>query len=293
MLKAIARGRHTKAACLTAAILVLSHPTLVAAQPGTDTVARDEVALAERNAAEAFDAYRAGHYGTAVALYVQAYNATPNADILYNIARIYDTKLGDRKLAMTFYRRYIADPGALADRIKLANERLVSLREAEIAADDSPAPRDGASNDGASNTDPSNARRRVSAGPAQAQPDSESARTWSTQELFGVIVGAAGVVGVGIGAGFGVAALSDAGTARDLCDGNACREQRGVTAARNASQNARVSTVGFAAGAALLGIGTALFLSADKPTERPQVGRLRWAPLASKSSVALGVSGAW
>jgi hypothetical protein len=210
-----------------------------------------------------------------VSLYVQSYNAAPNADVLYNIARIYDTKLGDRKLAMTFYRRYIADPGAMADRIKSSNERLVALREADIAADQA-----------ASVSRPQN----VTAADAAPTP---SDRTWSNQELVGAIVGAAGIVGVGIGAAFGAAALSGARTARDLCDGNACREQRGVTAARDANQNARVSTLGFAAGGALLGIGTALFLSADNPTERAESARVRWAPMASKSSVALEVTGAW
>ncbi|MET0411237.1 MAG: hypothetical protein ABW217_08065 [Polyangiaceae bacterium] len=242
------------------------------------TSAQAEVELAERHAAQAFEAYQAGRHGTAVSLYVQAYNASPNADILYNIARIYDTKLGDRKLALTFYRRYIADPGAQADRIKLCNERLMALREAEIAAEQTP---EAVSSSGAS----------TRAG--SAAESAESDRTWSNQELVGAIVGASGVVGVVIGAAFGVAAIASASTARDLCDGNACREQRGVTAANDANQNARVATVGFAAGGALLAIGTALFLSADEPKERAQATRMRWTPVATESSLALEVGGSW
>jgi tetratricopeptide (TPR) repeat protein len=269
-----------KAACLAAALLALSRPDrALAQQPQADTSAAADVELAERNAADAFTAYEAGRYATAVSLYVQAYNASPNADILYNIARIYDTKLGDRKLAITFYRRYIADPGALADRIKTANSRLVVLREAEIAAEQPPA------------AAAPHARLRVSAAGdrASAAPD----RTWSSQELVGGVVGAAGIVGVGVGAAFGIAAISGARTARDLCDGNACSEQRGVSAARDAKQNARVSTVGFAAGGALLALGTALFVAADENSERAQSAGVTWTPVASKSSVALGVSGAW
>jgi tetratricopeptide (TPR) repeat protein len=270
------------AASLTAA-LMMGQSAFVAAQPAEPQSAAVEttpsdVELAERHAADAFAAYEAGRYGTAVSLYVQAYNASPNADILYNIARIYDTKLGDRKLALTFYRRYIADPGAQADRIKLANERLITLREAEIAAEQTGPSR------------PSPGRALGSAGSTATPTDEDR---WSNQELVGAIVGAGGVVGVVIGGAFGVAAISNASTARDLCDGNACREQRGVTAARDANQNARVATVGFAAGGALLAIGTALFLSADEPKERAQATRVRWTPVASESSVALEVAGAW
>jgi tetratricopeptide (TPR) repeat protein len=278
MLKANARGRSTKAACLATVILVVGQPGLVAAQQAAAANSQAaDIERAERHAADAYQAYSAGRYGTAVSLYVQAYNAAPNADILYNIARIYDTKLGDRQLAMTFYRRYIADPGALADRIKIANERLAALREAELAAEQSQPTEIGTP-------------IRVSSGAlAPAEPE----RSWSNQELVGVLVGAAGVVGIGIGVGFGIAAMSGASTAKELCDGNACRERRGVIAANDANQNARVSTVGFAAGGVLLGIGTALFLSADKSTERAQSGPVRWSPVASKSSVALEVSGAW
>lgn len=288
MFNRTARGRrdklsHSTAARLTAA-LIMGQSGFAAAQPAaaqpaaTETSAQSDVEQAERHAAEAFGAYEAGRYGTAVSLYVQAYNASPNADILYNIARIYDTKLGDRKLALTFYRRYIADPGAQADRIKLANERLMALREAEIAAEQTSQGRSSAS------------RATGLAGSAATPADGDR---WSNQELVGAIVGAGGVVGVAIGAAFGVAAISSASTARDLCDGNACREQRGVTAARDANQNARVATVGFAAGGALLAIGTALFLSADGPKERAQATRVRWVPVASESSVALEVAGAW
>src|SRR6187549_514967 len=75
------------------------------------------VTLSEQRAAEAFSAYSNKDYAAAVALYLQAYQAAPSGSILYNIARIYDTKLADRPLAITFYRRYIADPGAYTERI--------------------------------------------------------------------------------------------------------------------------------------------------------------------------------
>jgi len=66
----------------------------------------------------------------------EQHHAAPDSE-LHNIARIYDTKLGDRPLASNFYRRYITGAGAVADRIQLANQLLVALREAELAANQS------------------------------------------------------------------------------------------------------------------------------------------------------------
>src|SRR6185436_18211441 len=91
------------------------------------------VNLAERRAAEAFAAYNKKEYAAAIALYLEAYDATPSGAILYNIARIYDLKLHNRPSAIAFYRRYVADAGAQPDMIDIANHRLQQLRSAELA----------------------------------------------------------------------------------------------------------------------------------------------------------------
>lgn len=213
-----------------------------------------EVILAEKKAAQAFEAYRAKRFAEAVGLYLEAHRAAPNADILYNIARIYDAKLADRPLAISFYRRYIADPGAVADRIQVANERLLQLREAELAVTRSPPAHEAAS-------------------PA-APPDeraSAAERGLSTPEVIGVIMGSAGIVALGVGAGFGVAAMRETQTMRDLCDGNVCSEQRGIDAAESATDHATISTIGFASGGALLALGAACyFWIGDDSPERPE-----------------------
>jgi tetratricopeptide (TPR) repeat protein len=220
-----------------------------------------EVARAEQKAAQAFAAYQAKRYAEAVTLYIEAYDAAPNADMLYNLARIYDTKLGDRPLAINFYRRYIAEPGAGADRIQLANDRLALLREAELAAM-RPTERAMPESSGTAMSAP--------APPAPAPRLSVAAESgWSTPEVIGVIVGVTGVVAAGVGAGFGVAAMSETRTARDLCDGHLCREQRGIDAAESASVHATMSTVGLASGGALVAVGAALYfwLGNDPPEE--------------------------
>ena len=68
--------------------------------------ANSEIARAEAFATEAFEAYERKEYEQAVALYRKALEASPSADIIYNLARIYDSKLKDRQRAVEFYRRY-------------------------------------------------------------------------------------------------------------------------------------------------------------------------------------------
>lgn len=79
------------------------------------------------------------------------------------------------------------------------------------------------------------------------------------------------MVAIGIGTGFGVAAMDDTRTVRDLCDGNLCREQRGIDAAESATELARVSTIAFASGGALLALGAAFyFWPGGDTTEQPE-----------------------
>ncbi|HEY4013883.1 MAG TPA: hypothetical protein VGM06_11140 [Polyangiaceae bacterium] len=244
--------------------------------------------LAERRAAEAYDAYGRKDYASAVALYLQAFDASPSGIILFNVARIYDTKLGDRPLAMTFYRRYISDPGADVDRIKLANQRLTELRAAEAMSSQV------ASTSASTATSGSSPPRGSPTPPAPPPVDGEHGG-WSALRWTGVTLGALGVGGVVVGTLYGLAAASKTNTARQTCDGASCTTQAGVDALHSASNDATVSTVGFAAGGALLAAGTALFFfgAGKKSPERPSTASLRWDVSAAPSELTLHVQGAW
>jgi tetratricopeptide (TPR) repeat protein len=253
-----------------------------AASASNEAESDAEVALAEQKAGQAFEAYQDKRFAQAVALYIEAYEAAPNGDILYNIARIYDIKLGDRPLAINFYRRYIADPGAVSGRIQLANERLAALREAELAA---------------SRPLPSPQAVSAAGGVGAANPVA-SAPGWTGAEWTGAILAATGVVGIGIGAGFGIAAMNETRTAHDLCEGDLCSEQRGIDAAEAATDHALVSTIGFASGGALLALGAVFYLAGGEPSEKPAQaathglaldGRL----LQNQGGWSLEVTGSW
>jgi tetratricopeptide (TPR) repeat protein len=255
------------AACALLAVVVTTQAAY--ADEPTDSAASGDVQAAEQRAAQAFEAYQNKEYATAVGLYVEAFKLAPSADLLYNIARIYDAKLGDRQLAITFYRKYIADPGAIAERIKRANERLVELREAEVAAT------------------PERPQKETRSAAAPRDTGSRS----STASQVGIVLGTAGLVGIGVGTGFGIAAISKANTAKETCSGNQCTAQKGVDAAHDASSNATISTIGFAAGGALLATGVILFFWGGRKSERDSA--LHWGAVATPSRVSVEVGGAW
>lgn len=242
------------------------------------------ISLAESKADEAFRAYQSKRFGEAVALYMEAYNAAPNADILYNVARIYDTKLLDRPLAINFYRRYITDPGAVADRIQIANERLIVLREAELAA-----------------TPPSREPEAAVSAPAlDARGDAGRAPPapgWSTVEVVGAVLASTGIVALGVGTGFGIAAMGETNTVHDLCQNNVCSEQRGIDSAERARDHASVSTAGFASGGVLLALGAVLYFwlgDEPSPSRAPEPSPSLGARLTdTPGGLAVELGGSW
>jgi hypothetical protein len=243
-----------------------------------------EIERAEALAAQAFAAYDRKEYAAAVLLYRQAYDASPSADILFNIARIYDIGLGERSTAVTFYRQYVIDPDAEDDRVDIAFERLAVLE---------PPARPAASSSIASHAPPPLA---VSPAPPHAPaPASESPEeAWTAWRVGGIVAGTVGLVGIGLGAGFGVAALSDAATAREYCEGDVCRSQRGLDAVNAASKNANIATASFVLGGGLVAVGAAmLWLDREPEPARPEVAQVRWSAHATGSELGLAVSGQW
>ncbi len=279
---------HDKVCGALALAIVVGSPAPVLAQsarslsvaPASDVA--DDVERAEGFAAEAFEAYSQRDYALAVELYRKAYDAAPTADILFNIARIYDVGLRERALAITYYRSYVVDPDADVYRLDVAFERLTQLEASDRARDPELTP-----SAASSHTTPGS--RPSSKVTSDSAPEVES---WSSWRVGAIVAGTVGLVGVGLGAGFGAAALSDASTAREYCDGNVCSSQRGVDATHSASKNADIATVSFALGGTLLATGVALLWLEDrsKPDERP---RLRVHPVATGSELGLALAGRW
>jgi tetratricopeptide (TPR) repeat protein len=257
-------------------------PLAAATVRAEEATAATDVSRAETYAAEAFEAYTTKDYDQAVALYRRALEASPSPDILYNLARIYDTKLKDRARAIEFYVRYAEDPGAEPARLAMVNERLAKLREIDTLA-------------GADRRERAAAADRSGPRvPTRELPPPELATTQgggvSTAQVFGIVVGSVGLAGIGVGTGFGLAARADTDIAHEACDGNACVTLRGVDAAKDAKRAATVSTVAFIAGGALLVGGAALLIFGPSESERDVAG-VRVVPYAFVGAVGTQLAG--
>jgi tetratricopeptide (TPR) repeat protein len=247
--------------------------------------ATTDVGRAEAFAADAFNAYTRKDYASAIALYQKALEAAPSADILYNLARIYDTKLKDRGLAIEYYRRYTLDTGADPNRLRAANARLSALRELEAIAAESPAP--------TLQTAPvvSGASAPPQPSPALPPPAAEQDRGLSAVQVAGILTGALGVAGLGVGIGFGFAAKNNADVADRFCNGNACTTQRGVEASQDAANAATVSTIAFVAGGALALLGIAAVLLGSGGRQEREVAML--VPYGAPGSAGAELATRW
>jgi tetratricopeptide (TPR) repeat protein len=278
------RNRKLGSWALAAAGLLFSSGA--GASPELDTVSvPPDVAQAELSAARAYDAFQRGDYASAVALYQQALDAAPSADALFNIARVYDLGLRDRPLAITFYRRYVSDPGATPERIKRANERLTELREAE-AAELSTRP-------AAPQAMQPAAAGAPAAAPASAPLGQDSGNDWSGLKIAALASGAAGAVLLSVGAGFGISLLSTAERANRECDGNDCSSQRGVDAARAAARDARWANWGLGVGGGLLAGATLMWLLDPGAEQAAPPASMKLSPIAGAGELGVALAGSW
>ena len=129
-----------------------------------------------------------------------------------------------------------------------------------------------------------------SAPPAPSLPnDSPEAATASSGpwKTMGWVAAGAGVVGVGIGAVFGLMATSSKSSAN--CDANNFCDAGPLSDARS---QATVSTVGFVAGGALLAGGVAMVLLSPRGGETTKTG-LRAEPMVSANGGGLALQGVW
>src|SRR2546423_3543909 len=82
---------------------------------------------------EGFALHRRGEYRRAVEKFLQAYALDPDANLLFNIARCYQT-LGDVDAAVEKYEAFLANAGPDDPGRKRAAEALRALRRSRIAA---------------------------------------------------------------------------------------------------------------------------------------------------------------
>ena len=100
----------------------------------------------------------------------------------------------------------------------------------------------------------------------------------ATQRTIGWIVAGAGVVGVGLGAGFGLSSIAKRNDSRSHCVADQC-DADGVGLRDDAIRNGNLATIATIAGGAAIAGGLVLVLTAPKTTgSRERVGKLRAIP---------------
>jgi hypothetical protein len=115
--------------------------------------------------------------------------------------------------------------------------------------------------------------------------------------VTGVILGITGVIALGVGTGYGIAAMNETETVRDICPNNVCSDQSGIDAADSAGDHATVSTIAFASGGALLALGAVCyFWLGDQPADGPRHASgtgLQLGVGQRPGGLALELGGAW
>ena len=112
----------------------------------------------------------------------------------------------------------------------------------------------------------------------------------SPQRVTGWALAGAGVIGAGLGVGFGLASIGDRNDSRAHCAGDRC-DSDGVRMRDDAIRHGTVATISMVAGGAAIAGGIALALTAPRGVEHPERGRLRAVPNVASEGGGLLLQG--
>ena len=128
--------------------------------------------------------------------------------------------------------------------------------------------------------DTSTAGLNLSTGPTETRS--------SAQRTMGVVLGAAGVVGIGVGTFFGLRAFSKNGEAEDHCPNGICQDPQGPGLTDDAKNAATAANIAFGVGLVALAGGVVLYLTAPSGDGTAQSGALH--ARVGPGSIVLGGS---
>lgn len=251
---------------LAAALTVMSAPAVAHAQSPATPAADEQNAQALSD--QAYEAYEKGDFSKAIAQYLESYKLVPTAEILYNVASIYDKKLSDPKLAIEYYRRHNAATDAKAELVGKATSRIAAL-QAQI-------------------DNPNGSKSDLKSLP-ESSGKSETSSS-SPLKTIGLVTTTIGVVGLGVGVVTGLLASGKHSDAEDAgCSGSTCPTEAARDKEKSAGDMATVSTITFIAGGALVVGGLVMFLAA--PKEHSTSRAFRVAPQVDMHGGGLSVLG--
>ncbi len=121
--------------------------------------------------------------------------------------------------------------------------------------------------------------------PAQHEGPAEPPSSGGTQRTLGVITGAVGLVGIGLGTFFGVQSMGKSSDADQECDATGC-SPAGFTLRNDAISAGNLATISFIAGGVLFAGGVTLYLTAPRPpTQRADTAAVRRSPATLRVGV--------
>jgi hypothetical protein len=130
--------------------------------------------------------------------------------------------------------------------------------------------------------------------PPPAPPLTPDASTGSGQRIAGIVVGAVGVVGLGLSGVFAALAkgkyndsLQSCPTSPDVCT------QTGVNQRNDALTDGNIASVAFGVGAAALVGGVVLWFTAPSASSSPATGRVGVSPLVGAGTGGAVLQGSW
>lgn len=126
-------------------------------------------------------------------------------------------------------------------------------------------------------------------GAEAAVPHADEPSRASPLRTAGLVVGAGGIVGLGVGAVFGILSISKHADYSSHCAGNVCDPQ-GLSGHADAVTYGNVSTGAFIAGGVLVAAGGVLFLTA--PKTHTATG-LYLAPSLGRGEAGITIGGGW
>ena len=121
-------------------------------------------------------------------------------------------------------------------------------------------------------------------------PDTRLSERSRTERAIALGVGGAGVLGIGIGAFFGLRSIAKHSDYEQLCNGGVCEPAAGPIH-DDAVAAGDASTVAFVVGGALIAGGAVLWLVA--PRASSPVSRIRLAPSVGSSGAGVVLAGGW
>ena len=120
-------------------------------------------------------------------------------------------------------------------------------------------------------------------------PQAEAPAGHGGSRMLAYVVGGAGIVALGVGAGFGADALSLRNEADAHCPGRQC-DASGLSSISSAKTAATISTIGLAVGVVGIGAGTWLLV---RSSPAPTAARATVAPFVAADRAGLSLQGAW